>query len=281
MQFDSYIVSDTKTAFSVPIFDKTNIKIKNNKSFKHFAFTLAETLITLTIIGVIAALTVPNLLNKYTKHTYVIGLKKAYSQLQHAVKMIPITEGCSAGDYDCAGFTTTDQYESSLGIIDIDGQNFGGNANKKNAYLLSKQFKIQKLCYELDNNDCNYKIYSSFGSTYSGSIFNTGSQGEPTFITNDNILITVYNSSIAVDINGTKGPNKFGRDVFFFHGPRHNNIENHFGIIPLGSKESTKAYDYTYYWKENNYCSTESVNNNSRQATFCTGRVLEEDAMNY
>ena len=122
MQFDSYIVSDTKTAFSVPIFDKTNIKIKNNKSFKRFAFTLAETLITLTIIGVVAALTIPTLLNKYTKHTYVVGLKKAYAQLQHAVKMIPITEGCSAGDYDCAGM-----FDST----NIDGQDFEGDPRKK------------------------------------------------------------------------------------------------------------------------------------------------------
>ena len=54
--------------------------MKNKK-----AFTLAEVLITLTIIGVIAAITIPNLMQKYTKHQYVVGLKKAYSELSNAI----------------------------------------------------------------------------------------------------------------------------------------------------------------------------------------------------
>ena len=45
------------------------------------AFTLAEVLITLTIIGVIAALTIPNLLQKHQEQETVTRLKKAYSTL--------------------------------------------------------------------------------------------------------------------------------------------------------------------------------------------------------
>ncbi len=63
MTFDSYIVSDTKTSLSMPL-APTPKELKHSNGFK--GFTLAETLITLTIIGVVAALTVPNLLNKYT-----------------------------------------------------------------------------------------------------------------------------------------------------------------------------------------------------------------------
>ena len=257
MQFDSYIVSDTKTAFSVPIFDKTNIKIKNNKSFKRFAFTLAETLITLTIIGVVAALTIPNLLNKYTKHTYVVGLKKAYSQLQHAMKMIPITEGCSAGDYDCAGV-----FQDWGKVTNIDGQDFGGNPNKKRTYLLSKQFKTQDV-----NAKCPFQDYFYC------------------FSTNDGMTFSPYNGyDVYVDINGIKGPNKVGRDQFGFHlANKDENGIKQGTVIPNGSKlDATYSGSNDKYWKNNNMCTTERVNAfGFNWASYCTGRVLEEDAMNY
>ena len=44
-------------------------------------FTLAEVLITLVIIGVIASMTIPTLMNKTNKQEYVSRLKKAYSTL--------------------------------------------------------------------------------------------------------------------------------------------------------------------------------------------------------
>jgi len=45
------------------------------------AFTLAEVLLTLAIIGVVAALTIPAVITKVTKDQYVTGLKKS---IQHA-----------------------------------------------------------------------------------------------------------------------------------------------------------------------------------------------------
>lgn len=45
------------------------------------AFTLAEVLITLGIIGVVAAITIPGLITKYQKLATVVKLKKVYSQL--------------------------------------------------------------------------------------------------------------------------------------------------------------------------------------------------------
>ncbi len=48
---------------------------------KKIGFTLAEVLITLGIIGVVAALTIPTLVNNYQKKTYVTGLQRAYAQL--------------------------------------------------------------------------------------------------------------------------------------------------------------------------------------------------------
>ena len=56
--------------------------------YRHWcrAFTLAEVLITLGIIGVVAALTLPTLISNYKKQTYVTGLQKAYSVLNNMTK---------------------------------------------------------------------------------------------------------------------------------------------------------------------------------------------------
>ena len=264
MNFDSYITSNTKIAYTVRI--NTKKSIFDKLYLEKAAFTLAETLITLTIIGVVAALTIPNLISKYQKHTYVVGLKKAYSQLQNAVKMIPITQGCPAGDLDCAGWN--DEWDKAT---NIEGQEFDGNPNNKRAYLLSKQFKINKLCYTDSTDPECVKATSTIlpdPSTNSVSLF----------ILNDGMIFTSY---AAVDINGFKGPNKWGRDQFAFEidSPYWNPYQ--YSILPYGSKLYADRHVEEYYWRNNNDCTTENANKGDWQAAYCTGRVLEEDAMNY
>lgn len=57
-----------------------------NFNKKIFGFTLAEILITLGIIGVVAAMTIPTLMNNYAKNATVTKLQKAYTVLFQAVK---------------------------------------------------------------------------------------------------------------------------------------------------------------------------------------------------
>ena len=52
---------------------------------KAFAFTLAETLIVMGIIGVVAALTIPNLNSSTADKEKVAKLQKIYSNLNDAV----------------------------------------------------------------------------------------------------------------------------------------------------------------------------------------------------
>lgn len=60
------------------LMDKLSIK-------RFFAFTLAETLIVMGIIGVVAALTIPNLNSSTADKEKVAKLKKVYSNLEDAV----------------------------------------------------------------------------------------------------------------------------------------------------------------------------------------------------
>ena len=52
--------------------------------FRKKGFTLAEVLITLGIIGMIAEMTIPTLMNNVGNQVFKVGLKKSYSVLSQA-----------------------------------------------------------------------------------------------------------------------------------------------------------------------------------------------------
>lgn len=57
------------------------------------AFTLAEVLITLGIIGIVAAMTMPSLVGKYRQKTVETRLEKFYSVANQAVKLSELKNG--------------------------------------------------------------------------------------------------------------------------------------------------------------------------------------------
>ena len=67
-------------------------RVRNDKKVKA-AFTLAEVLITLGIIGVVAAMTIPTLISNYQKKITVTKLKQTYSILSQALKMAQAEHG--------------------------------------------------------------------------------------------------------------------------------------------------------------------------------------------
>ena len=76
------------------------------------AFTLAEVLITLGIIGIVAAMTMPVLMQKYTNHLTETRLKKFYSIINQAVLMSKNTNG----DYESWDYWIDES-------VDDDGKN--------------------------------------------------------------------------------------------------------------------------------------------------------------
>ena len=66
---------------------------RHNKGFWSKGFTLAEVLITLGIIGVVAALTIPTLVQKYDERATVVKVKQFYSDFSEAYKLAVIENG--------------------------------------------------------------------------------------------------------------------------------------------------------------------------------------------
>ena len=63
------------------------LSLRKTNAFKKCAFTLAEVLITLGIIGVVAAMTIPTLMANVKAHQYSAKFKKTVSTLSNAAKM--------------------------------------------------------------------------------------------------------------------------------------------------------------------------------------------------
>ena len=63
------------------------------QSHRRIAFTLAEVLITLGVIGIVAAMTIPNLVQSYKKKVVETKLVKFYSTISNAIKLSEVDNG--------------------------------------------------------------------------------------------------------------------------------------------------------------------------------------------
>ena len=70
--------------------------VDNFNNIRRAAFTLAEVLITLGIIGVVAAMTMPGLVSKYRKYVVETELQKAFSIISQVVRMSEVQNGDAA-----------------------------------------------------------------------------------------------------------------------------------------------------------------------------------------
>lgn len=168
------------------------------------AFTLAEVLITLGIIGVVAALTMPALIGNYKKQETVSKLKKAFTILNQSYKQAQVDNG--------EPVYWDDPY--SIGI------------EKYFQTYWYPYLVINKMCKTYQ--DCGFTKSSPWilqnGSPYTLILISPTSRR--VVILPDGILVQIIVTTgngvsadyvINVDINGAGKPNKLGKDVFVFY----------------------------------------------------------------
>ena len=162
-------------------------------------FTLAEVLITLGIIGIVAAITMPNIIRKNRNKVLEIQFKTAYSIIQQASYQMYME---NEGDFlDFLGYPTGGGYITQY--------------LKKYAELAPKYYKVIK---NLDRTETKeIQMYTSNGNkfTYNGSFLSF----YPVILSNGMLLSfsshTGGNIVIYVDTNGPfKKPNRYGYDLF-------------------------------------------------------------------
>ena len=160
------------------------------------AFTMAEVLITLGVIGIVVAMTLPTLINKIQGYVLQTQFKKAYNMISVAlVKM--------KADY------SIDNLHREFVIYNPSTSYYRSNEFKEMFYKTIGADRVIPL-YKVKNYNLT-KDYEYFYVDYPTPIhvLNNGVSVE-TLITSGHILI-------AVDINGyQKGPNAYGHDIFRF-----------------------------------------------------------------
>lgn len=187
------------------------------------AFTLAEVLITLGIIGAIAAITLPSLYGHIQEIIFTNKLIKTYNELSQATKLIVEDYGGinnlgSMGVYK----TLLPQYmKISSGSTPSDYKTYliGGNKTNNLSYYtwnyLQNGAVLRLPVITPDYGDNGYACYQTMA-------LNESHYG-------------TYRSTcglIVIDLNGKQRPNIFGKDIFVFALVTD-------GVIPLGSSKET------------------------------------------
>jgi len=210
---------------------------------RRLAFTMAEILLSLTIIGVVAAITLPSLTGNINERTWNTQRKALYARMSQAIALMPALNGF--GTYSVSGSG------SDASITDNVTETFIASG-------LSKVLKINNICDNTHFEDCGivssytgmagtqktvpttlYKLNGHFSSaSYSGTTFSTNNSKAVAFETqNGESIIAYYNPSciteflneegaevnsfpeknmclnFVYDLNGSKGPNTVGKDI--------------------------------------------------------------------
>ena len=156
---------------------------------KKNAFTLAEVLITLGVIGIVAAMTLPALIQKQQKKEISVSLKKFYSAMSQAILMSQTVNG------DIENWSRSDNLKDD----DPDMQSTKNYEEMKRYWdkYYAPFIKTVRTEKSTEDGEGRLKVYLSYGSSM--SIWNGGCM------------------SFLYDANGDKKPNERGCDIFYFH----------------------------------------------------------------
>ncbi len=215
------------------------------------AFTLAEVLITLTIIGVVAAMTIPTVVKNYQETQSIAQLKKVQTTFEQAVsgarlKYGPVATWDVVDGSDESTARVVSYLKPYLKII-RDCGNTPGCWSEQNTKTLNGG-QLSSINNRTGGNE--YAITLVDGVNVNFDVYTQG----------DNVLgvnLDRDTLSLFVDVNGNKKPNTLGRDVFVFF------IKAPGEIVPAG------------------------VDNNSARCkktdsgVDCAAKVLKEGKINY
>lgn len=214
-------------------------------------FTLAEVLITLGIIGIVSAFTMPVLIQNYKKNVLKQQFKKSYSLMQQAYQKVfadnEYSYECYYWDQNPYGSSVCTKYndagiciESTLADGSPKPADYGGRFSECAIFMahLEKNLNILKKCNGNAYRDSCIPKYKGLDTYYKDqddtltddylAQKTKGCEGwnqkaiennRIAYVLNDGTIILLYGvgpSLFAIDVNGMKGPNKWGHDLFSF-----------------------------------------------------------------
>ena len=254
---------------------------------KLFGFTLAEVLVTLGIIGVVAALTTPALVTNVRRQGYAATLRSTVTDLETAFGNAIATEQADT------------LFGTSLwtNVPNAGSFNANANINQKRTFVTSLSRYLRNNGAELNLNSITF--YTN-ADTNAHAISRSGGTGAVTTLMNDGtglgIPIKLKNGAVMfirmfsdnavaregaeghdggnlnaadifVDVNGTSAPNTVGRDIFGFY------LTENGELLPCGGTVLFEAGEFDRHWRDN--CVPGNLGVNDWGGWSCTGRLVE------
>lgn len=198
------------------------------------AFTLAEVLVTLGIIGIVAAMTIPNLIAKHRLKVLHTQFLKTYSDLNNVAKRFEYDNSITVYEYSknekSSTVTLKKVMQYFIGAKDGDrvqadyDEDTEGNLSFKNAigYTPKNLAGVEQKSQPCDQSIITHEIGGRFFSMDDSVAFYNNPP---------------YGPKICVDINGKKGPNIYGYDWFVFVFTKEGGVKPYIGAGLLNLAE--------------------------------------------
>lgn len=196
---------------------------------KKMAFTLAEVLITLGIIGIIAAITIPAILNTGSDKEFSAQAKGIFSILSQATLTLQNSDAINTA---LAGTNSEqDLMKSYANILSTSLIGTSGNSGSPGLFNTSYFAYNSSVSFTLDANTDNDKpaFLLTNGNVVGFQLFSTSCTNEFDFSGNAGPVCAV----IWTDTNGKKGPNMWGKDCLWFWLIRQNGA---YSVLPMGGR---------------------------------------------
>lgn len=229
---------------------------------KKWAFTLSEVLLTIAIIGVVAAFTMPGVIAHYKAQYYVVQLQKSMSQFEQAMQSIIMRHECT--ELPCTGvFNAT-----------ADDNDWNKNFEQE----ITKSIKVLKTAP--NGTTINSSITSVLLKPKIVTTQNTDwkSQAGFKFMTVDGVfylvepkqcedapyakLSTLKNicADVTIDVNSINLPNQYGRDIFKFIMGQNGHLYPYHGGDYARAMYGDANLTSNNYWRNNaNLCASDSL----------------------
>ena len=203
-------------------------------------FTLAEVLITLGIIGVVVAMTLPTLIARHQEKVWTTSFLRVYSILENAYRRVQEEDGT----FDNWGTFTATESGNRRSTV---------KAKDLYEYMIKPYVEVNEAYIPKDGNwdwigSNSNKCWPEKSYYLDKSPYSSNANGEykarpaVSLKSGECIVLGYGNGDFIVDLNSQKGPNTLGKDQFVFS-------------FDYKQKERIKPGNYENWWTDSaNYC---------------------------
>lgn len=171
-------------------------------------FTMAEVLITIGVIGIVIAMTLPGVIKNYQRKVLETQFKKTVSVLSQVILKSKVKLGTENFAQYCTEYNGS--YYLSKECYDIFYSNLANLDGKKTNYQMYSINRSNEIIKTYNNSQI---VTCSTLAAMCSPIFTPRIMLDGSFIS---MTINEHYFYIGVDVNGLKGPNQLGHDIFIF-----------------------------------------------------------------